>query len=129
VGELIVLEQNPQPGDMPAKEASEILPQADVVAITATTLINHTLEELLAYCSSQALIIILGPSTPLSPHLFEYTVDILCGSIVEDIEPVLQVVGQGGNFRQLHQVGVRTVTMTGIGYNNRYHLTDFVGDQ
>ncbi len=66
VGELLVLEQQPQPGDLPAVAAAEILPQADVVAITGTTLINHTLDELMAFCSAQALIILLGPSTPLA---------------------------------------------------------------
>ena len=50
VGELLVLEQNPKPGDLPAGSAAEILPQTDVVAITGTTLINHTLDELLAFC-------------------------------------------------------------------------------
>ena len=66
VGELLVIEQHPQPGDFPASSAVKILPQADVVAITGTTLINHTLDDLLALCSAKALIVILGPSTPLS---------------------------------------------------------------
>ena len=111
VGELLVLEQRPQPGDLPAVAAAEILPQADVVAITGTTLINHTLDELLAFCSTKALIILLGPSTPLSPVLFDHGVDILCGSVVTAISPVLETVGQGGNFRQVRRAGVRTVTM------------------
>jgi uncharacterized protein (DUF4213/DUF364 family) len=115
VGELWVLEQNPQPGDLPAASASELLPQADIVAITGTTLVNHTLDKLLAYCAPQAAVILLGPSTPLSPLLFDRKqgggIDILCGSVVFDIDPVLQVIGQGGNFRQVRRAGVRTVTM------------------
>ena len=124
VGELLVLEQHPQPGDLPAGSAADILPQADVVAITGTTLINHTLDELLAFCSTKALIILLGPSTPLSPVLLDQGVDILCGSVVTAIGPVLKVVGQGGNFRQVHRAGVRTVTMARTSYNYEDKTTD-----
>jgi len=124
VGRLRVLEQNPGLGDLPTTAASEILPRADVVAITGTTLINHTLDGLLEYCSPQALVILLGPSSPLSPVLFDHGVDIICGSIVAAIDPVLQVVGQGGTFRQVHRAGVRTVTMTQSGYNQDVELID-----
>jgi uncharacterized protein (DUF4213/DUF364 family) len=118
VGKLLVLEQNPGPGDLPTTAADEILPAADVVAITGMTLINHTLDGLLRSCSPHALVILLGPSTPLSPVLFDHGIDIICGSVVTAVDPVLQVVGQGGTFRQVHRAGVRTVTMTQAGYNS-----------
>jgi hypothetical protein len=111
VGRLQVLEHNPQPGDLPAAAAAEVLPQADIVAITGTTLINHSLDKLLAYCSPQALVVLLGPSAPLTPILFDHGIDIICGSIVTDIVPVLRTVEQGGNFRQVHRAGVCTVTL------------------
>jgi uncharacterized protein (DUF4213/DUF364 family) len=111
VGELSVLEQYPRPGDLPASAAPAVLAEAAVVALTSMTIHNHTLLDLLRLCLPEALVILLGPSTPLSPVLFDYGVDILCGSVVTDIEPVLRVVGQGGNFRQMHRAGVRTVTM------------------
>ena len=111
VGELAVLEQAPGPGDLPAAAASEVIPQADVVAITGMTLLNHTLQGLLDLCSSKALVLVLGPSTPLHPGLFSYGIQILSGAIVQDIEPVLRAVSQGGNFRQLHKAGVRLVTI------------------
>ena len=111
VGELIVLEQRPQPGDLPAATASAVLPGAGVVAITGTTLINHTLENLLTLCSPRAHVILLGPSVPLSPILFDEGVDLLCGSVVTDVEPVLRTVRQGGHFPQVHRAGVRLVCM------------------
>jgi uncharacterized protein (DUF4213/DUF364 family) len=117
VGELSVLEQQPQPGDLPAAAAAETLPLAEVVAISGTTLFNHSLTGLLALCSSDASVILLGPSTPLSPALFNQGIDLLCGSVVTDIEAVFRVVGQGGNFRQVRRAGVRTVTMVRPGYN------------
>jgi hypothetical protein len=111
VGNLQVLELAPGEGDLPASAAGQALPKADVVAITGMTLANHTLEGLLALCSSQAQVILLGPSTPLSPVLFDYGVDVISGAVVTAIEPVLHVLSQGGNFRQIHRAGVHLVNI------------------
>jgi uncharacterized protein (DUF4213/DUF364 family) len=111
VGTLWVLEQQPRGEDLPADAASEVIPQADVLAITGTTLINRTFDELMALRRPEALVLVLGPSTPLSPVLFDHGVHLLSGSVVEDVEAVLRAVSQGANFRQLHRQGVRLVTM------------------
>jgi uncharacterized protein len=111
VGRLFVIEQEPAADEMPASAAAEIVPQAEVVAITGMTLVNHTLDGLLKLCSSGATILLLGPSTPLSPLLFDYGIDLLSGSIVTAIDSVLAAVRQGANFRQIHRAGVRLVTM------------------
>ncbi|MBN1994048.1 MAG: DUF364 domain-containing protein [Anaerolineae bacterium] len=111
VDTLWVLEQVPQGADLPASAASEVIPQADVVAITGTTLINHTFAKLITLCRPEALVLVLGPTTPLSPILFDYKVDLLSGSVVENIPAVLRAVSQGANFRQVHRQGVRLVTM------------------
>jgi uncharacterized protein (DUF4213/DUF364 family) len=111
VGALSVLEQRPAGEDLPAEAACDVIPGAEVVAITGTALLNHTFESLMALCHPEALVLVLGPSTPLSPILFEYGVHILSGSVVEDVESVLQAVSQGANFRQVHRHGVRLVTM------------------
>lgn len=112
VGELWVLEQNPHEGDLPAAAAAEIIPQADVVAITAMTLLNGTFDALLALCPPGAPVLIVGPTTPLSPVLFEQGATILAGAIVENPESVLRGVREGANFHQLRQMGVRLVSMT-----------------
>jgi uncharacterized protein (DUF4213/DUF364 family) len=108
---LDVLDLNPLDGDLPASAAPQILPKAEVVAITGMTFHNGTLEDLLALCHPDAQVLVLGPSTPLSPLLFDYGIDFLAGSIVETIEPVLRVIRQGGNFRQVRRAGVRLVTL------------------
>lgn len=109
VGELWVLEQHPQPDEFPAERAPEFLPRADVVAITGATLVNHTLEGLLALCRPEAFVLILGPSTPLSPVLFRHGAKALAGTLVVDPPAVLRCVGQGATFQQIE--GVRTVVM------------------
>lgn len=110
VRQLWVLEKNPQPGDLPSERAPEILPQAEVVAITGMTMANHSLPELLAHCPPGAEVLLLGPSTPLSTRLAEFGITWLGGSLVEDIAPVVRGVRQGATFRQLHHLGVRLIT-------------------
>lgn len=111
VGSLSVLELQPKGDELPADAASDILPHADVVAITSMTLINHSLESLLELCAPRARVLLLGPSTPLSNVLFECSIDLLSGAVVTDIDRVVSAVRQGANFRQVHRAGVRLVTV------------------
>jgi uncharacterized protein (DUF4213/DUF364 family) len=106
-----VLEKRPRPGDIPACAASEVIPQADVVAITGTALINGTMGELLRLCRRDSLVMVLGPTTPLTPLWFAYGVDVVSGSQVTDVPKVLRFVSEGAIFTQLHRHGVRLLTM------------------
>ncbi|MFQ6100950.1 MAG: Rossmann-like domain-containing protein [Anaerolineae bacterium] len=107
--ECWVIELHPRPGDVPAGQAGEVLPRADVVALTGTSLINHTFDELIALCQSDAFVILLGASAPLSPVVFGYHVDAVSGTRVVDVPAALQAVGQGATFRQIP--GKRLLTM------------------
>ena len=109
-GELWVIEKNPQEGDLAESEAQIFVPQADVVAISGSTFVNHTIEGLLALCSPKAYVIVLGPTTPLSPVLFDYRVDVISGSRAVDSKAVLCYVSQGATFRQIKK-GMRLLTM------------------
>ena len=108
--ELWVIEQHPIEGECPAEAAADLIPQADVVAITGTALINHSLEGLLALCRPNSFVMILGPSTPLSPVLFGYGVAMLSGAWVVDEEAALRTIGQGATFQQVE--GARRVAMS-----------------
>lgn len=108
--DFYVLELDPTGDDLPVSAAPDLLPGADLVAITGMTFINHTLPDLLRLCKPDAYVLLLGPSTPLTPLLADYGVDLLAGSSVEDIPAVLAAVGQGANFRQAHKAGVRLIT-------------------
>lgn len=110
VSQLWVLELNPKDGDFPASHAPQIIPQADIIAITSTTLINGTFDALFELRKPGANVMLLGPSTPLTPRLFEFGIDVLSGSIVTQTDQILPLVRQGANFRQLKQQGVRLVT-------------------
>ena len=112
VDQCWVIERDPRPGDLPAGQAAPVLAQADVVAVTGTTLINHTFDEVLAQCRPDAFIVVLGASAPLSPVLFEAGVDAVCGTQVSDPSRVLRWVAQGATFRQIKRSGgVKLLTM------------------
>jgi hypothetical protein len=109
VASLTVLERRPRPGDLPEQAAADILPASDLIVITGLAFVNRTLPRLLALCPPHAYVILAGASVPLSPILFGYGVHMLCGSVVEHIEPVLQAVALGEGFRAVHPAGVRRV--------------------
>jgi hypothetical protein len=108
-GELWVIEQQPAADEYPSEAAVDLIPEAEVVAITGTALINHTLEGLLALCDPKALVMLLGPSTPLSPVLFDHGVSLLSGVQVVDEAAALGTLCQGATFQQM--AGVRLVTL------------------
>lgn len=112
VGELTVLERHLRPGDLPAEAAPDVIPAADVVAITGTTLLNGSFFSLIQLCNPSSKVIVLGPTTFLSPVLFEYGVDILCGSVVLEVESVLQAVPVAKSFSEVHKAGVRLVALS-----------------
>jgi uncharacterized protein (DUF4213/DUF364 family) len=106
---LWVIEKNPREGDFNETEADRFIPQADVVAITGTSLTNHTLPHLLELCNPKAFIMMLGDTVPLSPVLFDYGVRALSGTRVMDADLALRCVSQGANFRQIK--GTKKLTM------------------
>jgi uncharacterized protein (DUF4213/DUF364 family) len=108
-GELSVLELHPRAGDFPAQDAEMVLPEADIVAITGSAFINHTIEALLSLRRPGSLVVVLGPTTPLSPVLFDYGADVISGTRVVEPLLALRCVSEGAVFRQLR--GVRLLTM------------------
>jgi uncharacterized protein (DUF4213/DUF364 family) len=106
---LWVIEKNQREGDFNETQAHHFIPRADVVAITGTSLTNHTLEHLLKLCDPNAYIIMLGGTVPLSPVLFEYNVDALGGTRVVEPDLALRCISQGAKFRQIK--GTKRVVM------------------
>lgn len=111
---LWVIEKHPTAGEYPALAAADLIPQADVVALTGSALINHTLDDLLALCPPHALVLVLGPTTPLSPVLFAHGATIISGSQVVDEAAALRTIGQGATFQQV--AGVTKITISKPGY-------------
>ncbi len=112
VGHLFVIEQDPMPGELSPEAGREVLPTCSVVAITSMTLINGTFGKLMEAVAPEAYLLLLGPSSPLSPVCFDHGVDLVAGTEVVNIPAVMQAVREGANYRQLHRLGTRLVTVT-----------------
>lgn len=108
VKNLWIINRPPAEGKEGLTEASRYLPRADVAAITSSSLINHTADELLALCP-RAYTIILGPTSPFSSLLFDRGVDAISGTLIDDPDLALSYVRQGAPYRLIR--GVRRLTV------------------
>ena len=80
-----ILERNPRQGDYPDSACDWLLPQCDVVIMTASTLVNKTLPHLLEL-SKNAYTILAGPSCPMCPDLLEFGIGRIAGLVITDAE-------------------------------------------
>jgi hypothetical protein len=110
---LHIFERKPIPdlGVLPDSAAGDLLPECQVVVLSATTLLNHTIDGLLDHCTAAREIAILGPSTPFLPGvLIKRGVTILSGVQVVDAPQVLRVVSEAGGTRKFGSA-VRKLTL------------------
>ncbi len=101
----LVLEQNPaalKAEEMafyrPAELAPEIVPAADVLLITGATLINDTLEDLLALARPEARVTVLGPTVGMLPDAFLARGADIIGSVrITEPDAFLDLLAEGGS--------------------------------
>jgi uncharacterized protein (DUF4213/DUF364 family) len=101
----LVLEQNPaalkseeMPFYRPAGLAPEIVPGADVLLITGATLLNDTLEDLLALARPEARVTVLGPTVGMLPDAFlARGADILGSVRITRPDAFLDLLAEGGS--------------------------------
>jgi uncharacterized protein len=101
----LVLEQDPAtlkaeelPFFRPAEQAAAVVPQADVLLITGTTLINDTLDGLLALASPAARITMVGPTVTMLPDAFLHRgADVLGTVRITAPEEFLDILAEGGS--------------------------------
>ena len=105
-----VIERKPGPGNYPEAAAETLLPAAEHVLITATALVNGSLPRLLEL-GRDAFVVLVGPSAPLAPVLFDHGVDAVSGFVVVDTGAALRTVMEGGAVQTLKHHG-RYVTVT-----------------
>ena len=88
-----ILERDPRPGDYPDSACDWILPQCDVVIMTASTLVNKTLPHLLELCRD-AYTILAGPSCPMCPALLDFGIDRIAGLVITDTQGMKHKIRQ-----------------------------------
>ncbi|TAK47331.1 MAG: Fis family transcriptional regulator [Xanthobacteraceae bacterium] len=118
---FFVLEQDPEtlkPEEMPfyrpAEEAPVIVPQADVLLVTGTTLINDTLEGILAAARPDCCKVVVGPTVGLVPDAFlRRGCSVLGGIRITEADEFLDVLAEGGSGyhffgKSAHKIVLRT---------------------
>lgn len=101
----LVLEQDPatlKPDELPffrpAEQVRSVVPQADVLLITGTTLINDTLDAILAAARPDACKVIVGPTVGLVPDAYLHrNCDVLGGIKITHAEEFLDTLAEGGS--------------------------------
>ena len=78
--EYICLERNLQPGDWPDSACEYVLPECDFVFISSSSFVNKTAPRLIEL-SRHVHTVLVGPSTPLNPVLFDAGVDTITGFV------------------------------------------------
>ena len=81
--------------------AQKILPRCQVALITATSIINHTIDDLLRWANGCREVVLLGGATPLIPELLETScVTMLAGAVVKRPAEILRVISEAGGMRR-----------------------------
>src|SRR5437764_13098642 len=101
----LVLEQDPAtlkadelPFFRPAELAGSVVPEADVLLITGTTLNNDTLEDLLSLARPTARVTMVGPTVSLLPDAFlRRGADILGTVRITEPDEFLETLAEGGS--------------------------------
>ena len=100
--QLCVLERQPTADDLPDSACEFILPSADWVFLTASSIPNKTFPRL-AELSRHAKTVLMGPTVPWLPQLHEFGIDYLAGVEVTDAEALYHAAAEGGGVKIFNQ--------------------------
>lgn len=97
----------------PAEQADKVMPLADLALITGTTLLNDSLENLLACCRPAARVVVVGPTVSLVPDaLLRRGVDLLGTVRIHDPDGFLDMLAEGGSGYHLFGRSAERVVLT-----------------
>jgi uncharacterized protein (DUF4213/DUF364 family) len=94
--QVYVIRKDPASGDYTGTDVERLIPQADIALISGSAIVDGTLEYLLRL-ARPCYTVVHGPSTPLSPVLFEYGADQLVGVLIKDTEGVRRLITEGAS--------------------------------
>ncbi|MCU0569984.1 MAG: DUF364 domain-containing protein [Oculatellaceae cyanobacterium Prado106] len=98
VADFTVLERQPTAEDLPDTACEYLLPEADWVFLTATSIANKTFPRLVEL-SQQAKLVLMGPTVPWLAELAEMGIDYLAGVAVTQPAALKQTIAEGGGTR------------------------------
>jgi uncharacterized protein (DUF4213/DUF364 family) len=96
--DLRIIERQPTAGDYPDPACEFLLPDADWVFLTASSLVNKTFPRL-AELSRDAVTVLMGPTVPWLPEFHDFGIDYLAGIEVTDATSLYRTAAEGGGVR------------------------------
>lgn len=111
--EITVLERQPTGADLPDTACEYVLPDAEWVFITASSIANKTFPRL-AELAKNAVTVLMGPTTPWLPDLYHFGIDYLAGIEVADSDALRRTVAEGGGVRLFDEAVRYRVAPIGI---------------
>jgi len=109
---LKVIERMPGPADYPDPAAEYLIPEADWLFLTASSIANKTFPRL-AELGRKATTVLMGPTAPWLPQLSEWGIDFLAGVRINDADALARVIEEGGGRRIFEQAVSYCVADTG----------------
>jgi len=99
-----VIETDPRPGEYPTVAMDSLLPGCAAAVVNSSTIINRNLPRILrlAHGSRVALV---GPSTPMTPRLHPYGVEVLGGLVARDPKGLASAIKTGAHPRDFGNFG------------------------
>ena len=88
----VVAGELPTEGDYPPSAVEYLLPDSDFIYIGSACFVEKTLPRLLKLSKDAQKVTIVGPSTTLTPILFEYGADDLSGYVIKDSERAMRMI-------------------------------------
>ena len=106
---FFIIEKNPQtlrPDEIkyfkPEAEMASALEKSDVVIITGTAIVNHTIDHILSYINDQQRTAIIGPTASMIPDaFFKRGVNIMAGVRIKEADLMIKILKQGGSAYHL----------------------------
>ncbi|MDI6809432.1 MAG: DUF364 domain-containing protein [Candidatus Eisenbacteria bacterium] len=99
--QTFLLEIEPAKNELPFFAVEEVIPKSDVVVVSATALINKSMQRLLELSKGKECIV-LGPSTPMNDVLLKFGASVTAGvRIVEPTALAASIMQGAKSFRKL----------------------------
>ena len=103
--EMTDIERQPGGDDLPDTASEYLLPEAEWVFLTATSIANKTFPRLVELAKNSQLVL-MGPTMPWLTELKEFGIDYLAGVTVSNAKALRQTVAEGGGVR-IFETGVQ----------------------
>lgn len=108
-----IIEREPKPGDIPARDAPAAFKTAKTLSITAQTLMNGSLAPILAASGGVPFRNLVGPSCPACPLLLGHGLDEVFGAVILDPEAAENFILESGTMIMLDSVATTRTLRAG----------------